>query len=214
MKIYGFPVSPFVRKVLVTAHEKGLDVEAVPSNPMQPDEAFLACSPYGKIPALDDGGFKLADSSAIVHYLEAKYPSPALMPKDPQALGKAVWFDEVGDTVVMAAGGPMMFNRFVRAKIMGEAPDHVAAEASEKVVTQRLPYLESVLGEDGWLDGAFSIGDISVASVLKSFSYADWTLDRTAWPRIAAWYDRVSARPGWQKAAEVETAMMTAAGIG
>ncbi len=211
MKIYGFPVSPFVRKVLVAAHEKGLDVEAMPTNPMHPDEEFLACSPYRKIPALDDGGFKLADSSAIVHYLEAKYPEPALMPKDAEALGMAVWFDEVGDTVVMGAGGPMMFNRFLRAKILGEAPDQAAADASEKVVSERLPYLESVLGDDGWLDGDYSIGDISIASVLKSFGYADWTLDADAFPKIAGWYERVCARPGWQKAAAVEDAMMAAA---
>lgn len=211
MKIYGFPVSPFVRKVLVVAHEKGLDVETMPSNPMQPDEEFLACSPYRKIPAIDDGGFRLADSSAIVHYLEAQYPEPALLPKDAQARGKAVWFDEVGDTVVMAAGGPMMFNRFLRAKILGEAPDLTAADASEKVVAERLPYLEDALGDDGWLDGDFSIGDISVASVIKSFGYADWSLDADAFPKIAGWYARVSARPAWQKAAAVEDAMMAAA---
>ena len=139
MKIYGFPISPFVRKVLVAALEKGLEVETVPSNPMQPDEDFLACSPYRKIPAIDDGGFKLADSSAIAHYLEAKYPEPALLPEDAQARGKAVWFDEVGDTIVMAAGGPMMFNRFLRAKILGEEPDHAAADASEQAVAERLP---------------------------------------------------------------------------
>ena len=211
MKIYGFPISPFVRKALVAAHEKGLDVEMVPSNPMQPDEEFLACSPYRKIPAMDDGGFKLADSSAIVHYIEAKYPQPALLPKDPQALGKAVWFDEVGDTVVMAAGGPMMFNRFLRAKILGETPATAAADASEKAVSERLPYLETVLGDDGWLDGEYSIGDISVASVIKSFGYADWTLDRDAFPKIAGWFDRVTSRPGWQKAAAAEDALVKAA---
>ena len=211
MKIYGFPISPFVRKVLVAALEKGLEVETVPSNPMQPDEDFLACSPYRKIPAIDDGGFKLADSSAIAHYLEAKYPEPALLPKDAQARGKAVWFDEVGDTIVMAAGGPMMFNRFLRAKILGEEPDHAAADASEQAVAERLPYLETVLGDDGWLDGEFSIGDISVASVLKSFDYADWSLDAAAYPKIAGWYGRVSARPAWQQAAEIETALWTAA---
>ena len=45
MKIYGFPLSPFVRKVLVAAQEKGVEVELVPTNPQQPDEAFIACSP-------------------------------------------------------------------------------------------------------------------------------------------------------------------------
>src|SRR5688500_2911685 len=110
MKLYGFPLSPFVRKVLVVAQEKSLTVDVVPVNPMQPSEEFLAASPYGKIPAIEDDGFKLADSTAIAVYLDAKYPEPALLPADARARAKAVWFDEVADTVVMAAGGPMVFN--------------------------------------------------------------------------------------------------------
>ena len=52
MKIYGFPLSPFVRKVLVAAQEKGIEVELVPSNPQHPDYAFLACSPSSNNPAM------------------------------------------------------------------------------------------------------------------------------------------------------------------
>jgi glutathione S-transferase len=211
MKIYGFPVSPFVRKVLVAALEKGLDAQVVPSNPMQPDEEFLACSPYRKIPAIEDDGFRLADSTAIAVYLDARYPEPALLPADPQARGTAVWFDEVADTVLMGAGGPMMFNRFLKAKILGEESDEAAAAASEEALTGRLGYLEDTLGEDGWLDGEFSLGDIAVASVFKAFGYADWQLDAAAWPKIAAWYSRVCERPAWQQAAQVENAIMAAA---
>jgi glutathione S-transferase len=211
MKIYGFPVSPFVRKVLVAALEKGLDAQIVPSNPMQPDEEFLACSPYRKIPAIEDDGFRLADSTAIAVYLDAKYPEPALLPVDPQARGMAVWFDEVADTVLMGAGGPMMFNRFLKAKILGEESDEAAASAAEEALTGRLGYLEDTLGEDGWLDGAFSLGDIAVASVFKAFAYADWQVDAAAWPKIAAWYGRVCERPAWQEAAQVENAIMAAA---
>ena len=89
MKIYGFPLSPFVRKVMLVAHEKNLENEIVPANPMQPSEDFLAASPYGKIPAIDDDGFQLADSTAIAVYLDAKHPAPALLPADPQARARA-----------------------------------------------------------------------------------------------------------------------------
>ena len=213
MKIYGFPVSPFVRKVMVVAHEKGLDAEVVPANPMQPEEEFLAASPYRKIPAMDDGGFKLADSTAIAVYLDAKHPEPALLPADPQARAKAVWFDEVADTIVMAAGGPMMFNRFLKPRVLGQECDEEAALAAEQAVAERLGYLEQVLGPDGWLDGEFSLGDISIACVLRSFAYAGWEIDAEAFPRIAAWYGRVQAREGWQKAAAVENAIMANAGF-
>ena len=59
MKVYGFPLSPFVRKVVVALKEKGLDFELVPSNPQQPDEEFAAVSPFHKIPAFRDGNFSV-----------------------------------------------------------------------------------------------------------------------------------------------------------
>src|SRR5690606_22035276 len=110
-------------------------------------------------------------------------PEPALLPADPQARGRAVWFDEVADTVLMGAGGPMMFNRFLKAKILGQESDEAAASASEEALVGRLGYLEQTLGEDGWLDGEYTLGDIAVASTFKAFAYADWQLDTAAFPK-------------------------------
>lgn len=211
MKIYGFPLSPFVRKVVVVAQEKGVEAEVVPVNPMQPSDEFRSVSPYCKIPAIDDDGFKLADSSAIAHYLEAKLPEPALLPADPQARAKAIWFDEVADTVVMAAGGAMVFNRLVKPRFLGQDCDEAAAQAAEEAVTGRLGYLEGVLGDDGWLDGQFSLGDIAIASVFRTFEYTGWKLDADAYPRLAAWYARVRERPSWQAASAIEDRIMAAA---
>ena len=213
MKIYGFPLSPFVRKVMLVAHEKNLENEIVPANPMQPSEDFLAASPYGKIPAIDDDGFQLADSTAIAVYLDAKHPAPALLPADPQARAKAVWFDEVADTVLMAAGGPMLFNRLIAPKVLGQDGDEAAAQAAEEAIAGRLGYLERALGEDGWLDGDFSLGDIAVASALRSFAYAGWEIDKAAFPKLAAWYGRVCERPAWRATAEIEGEIMSAAGF-
>ena len=213
MKLYGFPLSPFVRKVMVVAQEKGIDAEIVPANPAHPTEEFLAVSPYGKIPAMDDDGFCLADSSAIAHYLDAKHPEPALLPGDPKARARAIWFDEVADTVLMPAGAPMLFNRLVGPKFLGVPGDEAAAKAAEEAVAGRLGYIEQTLGEDGWLDEDFSLGDIAVSSMVKSLSYASWTIDAGAFPKTAAWYDRVCARPAWQAAAAVESGIMAGAGL-
>jgi glutathione S-transferase len=211
MKVYGFPLSPFVRKVLVVAEEKGVEMQVVPTNPMAPDDEFVDCSPYRKIPAIDDNGFKLADSSAIATYLEAKHPEPALLPADPQARAKAVWFDEVADTIVMAAGGPMLFNRFVKPRFLGQDCDEEVAQAAAEALEGRLGYLESVVGDEGWLDGQFSLGDISIASVIKSLTYSGWTLDKSKYPKLAAWFERVQARDSWKAAAETENRIMAAA---
>ena len=212
MKIYGFPLSPFVRKVLVAVQEKGIDAELVPTNPQEPTDEFAACSPFRKIPAMDDNGFKLADSTAIITYVDAQYPGTALLPAEPQARGKAIWFEEVADTVLVPAGVGMVVNRFLRPRIFGTEGDEQAALASEEAVKGPLGYLESAAG-DGWLAGEFSVGDIAVASVIRTLGYAGWQLDAASYPRVAAWYGRVTARPAWQAASKSEDAIFAASGL-
>ena len=65
MIIHGARPSPFVRKVIVFAEEKGLAVEVKPAGFGQGSEIFAQASPFGKIPALEDGDFLISDSSAI-----------------------------------------------------------------------------------------------------------------------------------------------------
>ncbi|HEY6815759.1 MAG TPA: glutathione S-transferase family protein [Croceibacterium sp.] len=212
MKVYGFPLSPFVRKVVVAIHEKGLDAELVPSNPGQPDEEFLSVSPLGKIPAFRDGDFSLADSTAIVTYLDVKYPEPALLPAAAEARGRAIWFEEVADTVITPAGAPIVLNRFLRPRIFGVEADEAAAAAAEEAIKKPFGYLEGAVGDE-WLDGAFSVGDIAVASVIRTLGYTGWDLDAAAYPRLTAWYGRVTARDGWKAAVEVEAGIFKALGI-
>ena len=210
MKIYGFPLSPFVRKVIVALKEKGLEAEVVPSNPSQPDEEFAAVSPFHKIPGFRDGDFTLADSTAIVTYLEAKHPEPALLPASPETRARAIWFEEVADTVFIPAGAPIVLNRFLRPHIFGVEGDEAAAVAAEEAVKRPLNYLEGAV-TDGWLDSAFTVGDIAVASVIRTLAYAGWELDAAAYPRLTAWYGRVQAREGWKAAAEIEKSILSAA---
>ncbi len=80
LTIYGFPTSPYVRKVLLVAQEKGVAFDLVPATPHKPTDAFLAASPFRMMPAIDDDGFTLADSSAIALFLDAKHPAPPLLP--------------------------------------------------------------------------------------------------------------------------------------
>lgn len=210
MKLYGFPLSPFVRKVMVTLHEKGLAYDLIPANPNQPSEEFLKVSPFSKIPALSDGDFCLADSTAIVTYLEAKHPEPPLLPAEPRARGRAVWFEEVADTVLIPAGAPIVINRFLRPQLFGAEGDEDAAKAGEQAVLKPLDYLEGELGADGWLDGVFTVGDLSVACTIKTLGYTGWSIDTARHPRLAAWYGRVCERAAWQKAAAEEDAVFAA----
>ena len=118
----------------------------------------------------------------------------------------------MADTVFIPAGAPIVLNRFLRPRIFGTEGDEAAAIDAEEAVKRPLAYLDGAVS-DGWLAGEFTVGDIAVASVIRTLGYAGWQLDEAAYPRLAAWYGRVQAREGWKQAAEVENAMIAAAGF-
>lgn len=204
MKLYGALLSPFVRKVGVVLEEKGIEWELVLGSPGAPDPEFQQASPFGKIPALRDGDFSLADSSAIAVYLDAKQPAPPVLPAEARARGKAMWFDEYADTILGASGLKIVFNRLVGPKLLKLPSDEAIALQGEAELPRILDYLESMVPAQGWLDGEFSLGDISVASMLKTMSYVGHGPDAHRYPGTAAWYGRVAARPSWAAVAVME----------
>ena len=213
MKLYGALLSPFVRKVAVALEEKGMTYELMVSSPGSPDPAFLAASPFGKIPAIVDGDFSLADSSAIVTYLDARQPAPALLPADPQARGRAMWFDEFADTILGGSGLKILFNRLVGPKLLKVPYDEAVALQGEAEMPRIMDYLESAAPAQGWLAGDFTLGDIAVASVLRSLTFVGHGPDAAKYPATAAWYARVRARPGWQAVAAQEAAFAARLGV-
>ena len=211
MQVFGFPLSPFVRKVHVVAAEKGIAVETVPVDPRNPPAEFLAASPFRKIPALKDGDYLLADSTAIVTYFDALHGDPPILPTEARARGKAVWWEEFADTIMVPAAGKIVFNRFVGPKFLGLPGDEAAAALGEKEIEPILAYLESQAPTDGWLAGGdYSIGDIAVASVLMTMGYVGMAPDAAKHPATAAWYARVIDRPAWIGVAERERKMFEA----
>jgi glutathione S-transferase len=205
MKLYGAMLSPFVRKVAVILTEKGILFEMGRGGPGSTDPEFLACSPLGKIPAIDDDGFQLADSTAIAVYLDAQYPEPRLIPDDPKLRGKAVFWDEFADTVLGGSGLKILFNRLVGPKLLKVGGDEAIALQGEAELPRWVDWLESVAPDQGWLLGeTFSIADISIASIFRTLSYVGHGVDPVARPKTAAWYARVTARPAWAAVAAQE----------
>ena len=205
MQLYGCLISPFVRNVALAAAEKGLSYELVMTNPWKPTPEFAAISPFGKIPALVDGDYTLCDSSAIVAYLDALYPQVPLLPAEPKARGKAVWFDEFADTIFAGAGLKILFNRFVGPKLLKIEGNEAVAQEGEAELPRIFDYLESVTPETGWLLGEqITLADLSVASMLRPLAYVGFAPDAAARPRTAGWFGRINARPAWQKVAELE----------
>lgn len=205
MKLYGALLSPFVRKVAVIATEKGVSWDLARGGPGSTDPEFLAASPLGKIPAIDDDGFTLADSSAIAFYLEAKYPDPCLLPADPQLRGKTVFWDEYADTVLGNSGLKTLFNRLVGPKLLKVGGDEAIALQGEAELPRLLDWLETQVPAQGWLVGeTFTLADIAIASIMRTLAYVGHGIDAGQRPVTAAWYDRVTARPAWAAVAERE----------
>ncbi|KQP91035.1 MULTISPECIES: glutathione S-transferase family protein [unclassified Methylobacterium] len=206
MKLYGTGYSPYVRKVLVALAEKRQDFEHIPLFFHDTDPAFQAASPLGKIPAFDDDGFLLADSSAILTYLEAKVPSPALYPTDAKALGRAIWFDKYGDTEMFDVIIKPFANRVVKPKMQGKPGDEAAVT---KALTEELPpiydYLEAQIDGPYLVGDAFSIADISVVTGFHNLHLAGERVDAGRWPKLAAYVDAILARPSFVTALAART---------
>lgn len=210
MIIYGSLVSPFVRKLLGFLGEKGISFELKGVGIGDPDPGFRAASPLAKMPAMDDDGFMLADSSAIIHYIEAKYPEPALIPADPQERGRVIWWDEFGDTVLAACGGKIFFNRIVAPKFLGREGDlAVAALAESEELPKLLAYLESAIPASGYLVGdRFTLADLAVASPLMNLRHCGACLDTATHPKSAAWSEAILSRPSLAPWVEKEERMI------
>ena len=203
MIIYGSSLSPFVRKALAFAAEKGVAVEVVAAGMGRGGPEFAEASPLGKMPALRDRGadggrdFTVADSSAICAYIEAKHPEPALIPAEPCARGRTVWYEEFADTVLVPVGGRMFFNRFVAPRVLGRPGDEaVAAKAETEELPPLLDYLESVVPESGFLVGdRLTLADLAVASPFATLNHIGWMIDPARWPKTLGYATGILARP-------------------
>jgi glutathione S-transferase len=210
MILYGSSLSPFVRKVLAFTGEKGIELEVVPLGP-EPNMDFRAASPFKKMPALVDGEYSLADSSAIIHYLEAKQPDPALIPADPQLRGRTIWFEEFADTILSSCGAKMFFNRVVAPRFLKRPGDEQAAATAERdELPPILDYLETVVPDgDGYLVGdSLTLADIAVASPFANFTHLGIEFDRGRHGRTSAYVERILARPSFAPWIERETAFL------
>ena len=88
--LHGFPVSNYYNKVKLALLEKNLSFAEAYVNPKSVDASGMAASPLGKIPFITTPQGTLCESQAIVDYLEAAYPTPALLPADPFAPPRCV----------------------------------------------------------------------------------------------------------------------------
>ncbi len=195
MKLHWSPRSPFVRKVMVAAHELGLAerLELVRTNvamSLPPGAAILPDNPLGKIPTLVlADGSKLYDSGVICEYLDGLSGQPRLLPRaGPQRI-------QVLRRQALGTGFCDMLVLW-RGELMRE---HPSAKVLEGFALKRDAALDALEAETG-LD--FALGGISIAIAL---AYLDFRFGEFDWrgghPKLAAWYAEVAQRPSMQATA-------------
>ena len=207
--LHGADGSPFVRKVKVICAEKSIDYEHNPLIPFGVSAEYLAKSPLGKIPCWEDGDFTLPDSSCIGQYLERAHPSPSLYPDDAKDLGRALWYEEYGDTKVVEVLTPFFFERIIKKVLLKQEPDE---EKLGPILAEKIPpvfdYLEGELADRDYLVGnVFSAADVAVASPFVNFAVAGESVDAGRWPRLAAYLERIHSRPSFKGVIEGEQAL-------
>lgn len=166
------------------------------------EPAHLALHPFGLIPTYEEGDLVLFETGAIVLHIAEQ--NQGLLPDDANARARAItWMVAALNTVEP----PIL--ELVTARIL-EADRPWAQERLPLVkdrVRDRLAQLSARLGDEDWLDGGFSAGDLMMVSVLLRLR-ASGLLDE--FPKLAAYVARGEARPAYKRAFAAQLAINTA----
>lgn len=207
IRLFEHPLSPYAQKVKIALIEKGIPFEAVmPDILSGGDAAFRAANPRLEVPALDDDGAMVFDSTIILEYLEDKWPTPPMLPPTPVERARARMLEEICDTQYEAVNwGLFEIRVFGRAE--GAAAEALIARAGQQIAGLN-GYLDRALGAADHFGGArFGWADLSVfphvnaAAGINGFSPLPGS-------GLARWLDRVRARESVQRVAAEALASM------
>ena len=192
MKLRYSATSPYVRKVMMVIHERGLSdkVELTKTDAWSPATDLPQDNPLGKVPALVlDDGTSLFDSPVIVEYLDSLESGPGngLYPKSGPDRWAALRFQALADGICDAA---------ILRRLEGNRPEQLRStdwmERQRTAVSRSLDALEAGAGK---LGERFTIGSVAVLAALGyldfRFGHEDWRQGR---PALSAWFDAESKR--------------------
>jgi glutathione S-transferase len=203
MKLYHNPLSPNVRRVLLTAAVLGIELEEKKldfAKGEHKNPEFLALNPNGAVPTLVDGDFVLTESRAIMQYLASKKPEAGLLPRDEAARADVTRWQFWDAAHFSPALGTLGFEKVFKAMMgLGDPDQGKITEALANfrrfgaVLNARLEGKQYIVGD------ALSIADLTIAS---SLMYAKQSEAPVAeFPHLAAWLGRISALEGFKKVA-------------
>jgi glutathione S-transferase len=198
--LHDNPLSSNALKVRFLLAELGLPYErrTVPLSRPRP-AALLALNPVGGIPVLEDDGFAVSESHAILRYLAGRQGRDDLHPTAPRERAVVEEFLDRFATGIRAAffrhETPALGYSRDKGGFGAVPPDPAAAAVAERDLQPTLRLLEGLVGADAAVLGRFTIADCALAPVL--FRTTRTGLDLSAYPRLTALRAALTSRPGF-----------------
>lgn len=201
MRLLFTKFSPFSRKVLILAHERGLagHIETVATEvgthvqlSAPAHDGLATVNPLIKVPVLVTGDFgPLYDSRVICEFLDSLHDGPRVFPSDLSLRWSALRQQSLADGMTEAA----LLLRFEDAR----PPEFGWSDWRAAQTRRVLQTLDALEGVSSWPDGPLTIGQISMAAALGyldfRFGHLNWRRER---PRLDGWFAAFSARPSMQ----------------
>lgn len=215
LKIHGVPFSVHTRKVILTALEKQIPYAFELTFPFDPPADWKQLSPTGKIPAITDGDFSLADSGAICAYLEKRYPQHPLYPTAAEDYGRVLWLENyLGGGFFREAFHPLFAERVFKPKLYGQEPSQAEIERIlNEVLPEKLAYLNSWITGEYLVGKAFTLADITLVSNLLTYHYLGYGIG-SDYPALRAYFARMLERPSIRQVRDAERPVVQGAEMG
>lgn len=204
--LFGADYSVYVRIARLALIEKGVDHDIVPVDVFSADglpEGYAARHPFGRIPSLDHGGFRVFETSAITRYVDEAFDGPALQPDD--AEGRAVMNQIIGviDSYAYKAMVWDIYVERVSRAGSGQTPDEDRIATALPVAMTCLEMFETFKSSGQWLTSeTISLADLHLAPVFAYFLQApEGRTMLGGFPALAAWWTAVSERASFKATA-------------
>ena len=192
LKLHYHPLSTYSRRVRIACLEKGIDIQLVELDMAKgahrsPD--YLRLNPYGRVPTLEEDGFVLYESTAILGYLEETRPAPPLVPADARGRALVAMHMKLCDIQLARQTGIIIFpKRFLPR----ERWDEAAMAQAKKEIEKHLAIVEQQLAGKEWMVGErYSLVEVCYTPFVEFFAL----MEITPPPAVAAWTARMLARP-------------------
>lgn len=192
MKLLYQTHSPYARKVLVAAHEMGLQdkLEVVhhETSPLQRNEAIFVLNPLGKVPVLVIANDQvLFDSNVICEYLDGLHQGRKWIPFEPEAHFESLRMQALAQGIA-DAGITARWETERRPQALRWPEMH---DGQVEKIAAACDFMEREIDPDKLPD----IGDVALATALSWIEFRGVYLFSTGRPRLSAWYREFCARP-------------------